>query len=62
MPMREWDVLDLMLLAAGATVLALWFRARRPGPASGTTRRTLVPLLLALLLAALIASWAYQRV
>ena len=60
--MREWDLLDVALLVAGGVVLALWFRARRPGAASGSPRRTLLPLLLALILAALMAGWAYQRV
>jgi len=51
--MQNWFGWDFVAMMAGAAVLALWYRMRRSrdNASSGSPRRTLLPLLIAIVLA-----------
>lgn len=52
---------DIIAIAAGGAALALWYRTRRGSrAASGSPRRTLVPLLVAILLAGIAFGLAWR--
>lgn len=61
--MQDWFGWDIVAIAAGGVALALWYRTRRgKGSATGSPRRTLVPLLVAILLAGIAFGLAWRGV